>query len=48
MTLGGALPAIIHRREGWEKPEPLRKQIRGAIEQRTFADTRVTAFRLAA
>jgi transposase InsO family protein len=48
MTLGGAPPAIVHRGEEWAKPAYSAKQPPANIEQRTFADTRITAFRLAA
>jgi len=48
MTLGGALPAMVHRGEEWARPAYSARQPPANIEQRTFADSRVTAFRLAA
>ena len=47
-TIGGAVPAVIHRGEGWQRPDRAAKTLPGAIERRLFPDTRVTAFRLAA
>ena len=46
--LGGALPAVIHRGERWTKPEKSAKTLPINIERRVFADTRGTAYRLAA
>ena len=48
MAMGGAPPAMVHRGEEWAKPAYSAKQLAGKIEQGTFADTSVTAFRLAA
>jgi transposase InsO family protein len=47
-TLGGALPALVHRGEQWEKPEKSAKTLPVNLERRVFADTRLTAYRLAA
>ena len=47
-TLGGALPAVIHRGEQWTRPEKSAKAIPANVERRVFADTRITAYRLAA
>ncbi len=47
-TIGGAVPALIHRGEVWQQPDRSAKILPGAIERRFFPDTRVTAFRLAA
>jgi transposase InsO family protein len=47
-TTGGALPSLIHRGDRWQRPDRSAKTLSGAIERRLFADTRVTAFRLAA
>lgn len=46
--LGGAVPAVIHRGEAWQRPDRSVKALPGAIEQRLFPDTRVTACRMAA
>jgi len=46
--LGGALPAVVHRGEQWTRPEKSAKAIPANIERRVFADTRITAYRLAA
>ena len=46
--LGGALPSLIHRGEQWTKPGKSAKVIPANIERRFFADTQVTAYRLAA
>ena len=47
-TLGGAVPSVIHRGEQWTKPEKSAKALPPNIERRVFADTRITAYRLAA
>ena len=47
-TIGGALPAVIHRGEVWHRPDRSAKTLLGTAERRLFPDTRVTAFRLAA
>jgi transposase InsO family protein len=47
-TIGGAVPAVIHRGEAWQRPDRSAKTLPGAIERRFFPDTRVTAFRMAA
>jgi len=47
-TLGGAPPAVIYRGEQWSKPAKTAKTLPVAIERRVFAETRVTAYRLAA
>jgi transposase InsO family protein len=47
-TIGGAVPALIHRGELWQRPDRSAKALPGAIERRFFPDTRVTAFRMAA
>ena len=47
-TLGGALPATIHRGEQWSKPEKSAKRIPTDVERLVFADTGITAYRLAA
>jgi transposase InsO family protein len=47
-TIGGALPAVIHRRQAWQRPDRSAKTLLGTVERRLFSDTRVTAFRLAA
>ena len=47
-TLGGAVPSMIHRGEQWTKPEKSAKTLPINIERRVFADTRITAYRLAA
>jgi transposase InsO family protein len=48
MTLGGALPAAIHRGEQWSKPDRSAKALPATVERRVFADTGITACRLAA
>ena len=47
-TLGGALPAVIYRGEQSSKPEKSAKVLPSTIERRFFADTQITAYRLAA
>ena len=47
-TLGGALPSVIHRGEQWAKPAKSAKALPSTVERRVFADTRITAYRLAA
>ena len=47
-TLGGALPSVIHRGEQWTRPEKSAKTLPVDIERRVFADTKITAYRLAA
>ena len=47
-TLGGALPSVIHRGEQWTKPEKSAKTLPTNFERRVFADTGITAYRLAA
>jgi transposase InsO family protein len=47
-TLGGAVPAVIHRGEQWAKPAKSAKTVPATIERRVFADTQITAYRLAA
>ena len=47
-TLGGAVPEMIHRGEQWTKPEKSAKVIPTSVERRVFADTQITAYRLAA
>jgi transposase InsO family protein len=46
--LGGAVPSVIHRGEQWSKPEKSAKTLPPHIERRVFADTQITAYRLAA
>lgn len=48
MTLGGAVPSVIHRGEQWTKPDKSAKTLPANVERRFFTDTRVTAYRLAA
>ena len=47
-TLGGAVPAVLHRGEQWTRPEKSAKTLPADIERRVFADTQITAYRLAA
>jgi len=47
-TLGGALAAMIHRGEQWIRPDKSAKTLPAAVERRVFADTGITAYRLAA
>ena len=47
-TLGGAVPAMVHRGDRWQRPDRSAKTLAGAIERRLYPDARVTAFRLAA
>jgi len=47
-TIGGAVPSVIHRGAVWERPDRAAKTVSGPVEQRSFPDVRVTAFRLAA
>ena len=47
-TIGGAVPSAIHRGAVWERPDLAAKTVPGIIEQQSFPDVRVTAFRLAA
>jgi len=47
-TLTGALPSVIHRGEQWSKPEKSAKRLPANVEQLVFADTGITAYRLAA
>jgi len=39
---------VIHRGEQWTRPEKSAKTLPADIERRFFADTRITAYRLAA
>jgi len=48
MALDGAPPAVIYRGEQWSRPPKTAKMPPVAIERRVFAETRVTAYRLAA
>jgi len=48
MTLGGAIPESVHQGESWYRPDRAAKVLPTCIERRIFADTKVTAFRLAA
>ena len=48
MTLGGAVPEIVHRGDHWQRPALSAKRVSGSIECRFFPDTRTTAYRLAA
>ena len=48
MTLGGAPPATIHRGEQCSKPARSAKMLPATVERRVFADTGITAYRLAA
>jgi len=47
-ALGGAVPSVTHRGDRWQRPDRSAKTLPGAIQRRSFPDTRVTAFRLAA
>ena len=47
-TLGGAPPGLVYRGERSNRPPKTAKTLSFAIERRVFADTRVTAYRLAA
>ncbi|UCC67273.1 MAG: transposase [Armatimonadota bacterium] len=47
-TLGGAIPLAVHRGEEWHKPEKTSKTLPVNVERRVFADTQITAYRLAA
>ena len=47
MALGGAVPALIHAGQHWQRPARTAKAIPAHIERRFFPETRVTAFRLA-
>lgn len=46
--LGGAVPAVVHRGGQWSRPETSAKTVPDCIERRVFADTQITAYRLAA
>jgi len=46
--LVGAVPSLIHRGEQWTKPEKSAKTLPPNVERRVFADTQITAYRLAA
>jgi transposase InsO family protein len=48
MTLGGALPAVIHSGVQWSKPDKSAKMLPATVERRVFADAAITAYRLAA
>jgi transposase InsO family protein len=47
-TIGGAVPWVIHCGAIWERPDREAKTVSGLVEQRSYLDVRVTAFRLAA
>jgi transposase InsO family protein len=47
-TLRGAVPSVVHRGEQWDKPEKSSKTLPVNVERRVFADTQITAYRLAA
>jgi len=44
----GRLPAVIHRGGHWTKPEKSAKTLPLNFERRVFAETQITAYRLAA
>ncbi len=46
--LVGGVPSLIHRGEQWTKPEKSAKTLPPNVERRVFADTQITAYRLAA
>jgi transposase InsO family protein len=46
--LGGAVPSVMHRGEHWTKPEKSAKVVPANVERCIFADTQITACRLAA
>ena len=48
MTIGGAVPSVIHRGDRWQRPDRSAKTLSGNIDRWFFPDTRVTAFRSAA
>jgi len=47
-TLGGAVPSVIHRGGQWTWPEKSANTLPPDVERRFFADTQITAYRLAA
>ena len=47
-TLGGTVPAVMYRGERWERPEKSAKTLPTNLQRRVFADTQITAYRLAA
>lgn len=47
-ALGGTVPSVAHRGEVQQRPDISAKTLPASIERRSFPDTRVTAFRLAA
>jgi len=47
-TLGGAPPAAIYRGQQWSRPEKSAKALPTRVERRVFAETQITAYRLAA
>jgi len=48
MARGGAPAALVYRGDEWSKPPKTAKTLPTAVERRVFAETRVTAYRLAA
>jgi len=48
MTLGGAMPGLVHRGEQWWRPARSAKVLPSRIERRLFPEVRITAYRLAA
>ena len=45
-TIGGALPALVHAGQQWQKPDRTAKRVPAHIERRFFSTARVTAYRL--
>jgi len=46
--IGGAVPGVIRRGEHWRKPEKSARIVPVNFERRVFAETQITAYRLAA
>ena len=45
-TLDGALPALVHAGQHWQRPQRTAKRVPTHLERRLFSTARVTAFRL--
>jgi len=45
-TIGGALPALVHACQQWQKPDRTAKRVPAHIERRFFSTARATACRL--
>lgn len=45
-TIGGALPALVHAGQQWQRPDRIARRVPAHIERRFLSTARVTAYRL--